>query len=218
MEKRFLRIVTDRMITICRLQPTKCLRLGEKSRNAKGASVVIDPKCCAENRGIILNGLGAIVSTDDGIISTSTSTSMSTSTSSATTSSTPTAGITSTLNTAASSPLLATSTPLKSPLPQLGASSTGLTFNAKVGIGIGAAGAVAILAAVTFAVWYRRRRPQNAKARPMTMLYRHELGHSEAVPTSFSKPYTQQLYSHPVEKPAAGSELREMPGQNTPRM
>lgn len=99
-----------------------------------------DPRCCTENRGIVLNGLRAIVTTNPGLTSTST-----------------TASATSTTADAAAT------TTTQSTTSESQAHEDTLSTGAKAGIGIGA---VAVFALLLIAFLLIRRRKRKATGDP----------------------------------------------------
>lgn len=115
-----------------------------------------DPACCAESRGIVLNGLGAVVSTHSGTATTSsTPTASSPDSSLATTTTSSTAPTDSTTNTAPNSS--GTSSPNDSGVEK-STSSSGLSSGAKAGIGIGVTAVVLIIAVLSVLLMRSRRR------------------------------------------------------------
>ena len=130
------------------------------------------------NRGIVLNGLGAIVSTNDGVVSSSSSSSSSTAL--ATVTVTPSSSPATTLSCATCT---ATSTSTAD-TGQIISSSGSLSTGAKVGIAIGAiAGVIILVSLFVLLVRSRRgRRRQNG-----------DLGHAPTRIHNFSDKEPQEL-------------------------
>ncbi|KIW51683.1 hypothetical protein PV05_10382 [Exophiala xenobiotica] len=164
-----------------------------------------DPSCCSEDRGIVLNGLGAIVSTHSPTPSTTSSTST-------------TAPLS---TTSLSSPSLTQTTPT-STATQAGdssgsapTSSSGLSTAAKAGIGIAVAvTAILIMTLAALLVRYRRRLGRQANT-SQPLIPQILSNKSQSYPQS-ALPYSDQL-SRPSElegiKPKTGSEVHELPGR-----
>jgi hypothetical protein len=165
-----------------------------------------EPACCADHEGIVLNGLGAIVSTDSG--NPSTSSSVSSTSSLSTTSTSSTARTTSSMGTTASSSPSATAIS--------GSASTlstkgGLTTGADAGLGVGVAVVAIVLAAVAYLLWKRssKRSRQWTMDRQEPNTYRGYGSPSRSTPQS-------QPYKTAVEKPANEHASYEMPGYAEP--
>jgi hypothetical protein len=179
-----------------------------------------DPSCCAENRGIFLNGLGAIVSTDREVVSTSSSSS--TAVGVVTVTDTPSQA--ETLNSAMSTATSAADTGDNTP------SSSSLSTSAKVGIAVGAvAGVIMVVCLVVLLM--RRRRARHKQTEGLEKVPRttphlasenqtHELG---AVPVhggytaggwggSGRFPPTAILEPvHKADKSSSGQNIHELP-------
>ena len=169
-----------------------------------------EPACCADHEGIVLNGLGAIVSTDSG--NPSTSSSVSSASSLSTTSTSSTARTTSSMGTTASSSPSATA--ISGSASTL-SSKGGLTTGADAGLGVGLAVVAIVLAAVAYLLWKRssKRSRQRIMDRQEPHTYR---GHGSPSWSAPLQSQHQQPYKTVVEKPANEPTSYEMPEYAVP--
>ena len=117
-----------------------------------------EPDCCQQNRGIVLNGLGAIVSTDSGPTNTSSIASSSIGptsviTTSATAAATPATSATTSASATSTSSTVSSTAPLKPSQT----SDSGLSESSKIGVSV-TLPLVALAAAVILSIWFYRRR------------------------------------------------------------
>jgi len=146
-----------------------------------------EPACCADHEGIVLNGLGAIVSTDSGNPSTSSSVSSASSSPSATVIS----GSASTLST-----------------------KGGLTTGADAGLGVGVAVVAIVLAAVAYLLW--KRSSKRSRRRIMDKQEPNTCRGYGSPSWSTPQSQHQQPNKTAVAKPANEPTSYEMPGYAEP--
>ncbi|KAJ8114237.1 hypothetical protein OPT61_g3832 [Boeremia exigua] len=160
-----------------------------------------DSACCAQKRGVFLDGFGRIAS--------------STTSESSSTSSTPTSSeISSTTTTVnpSTTDASATDPPTGTPINTSPSSESGLSQGAKAGLGVGISVGVLAIVAVACLLWRRRRRAKSPSAKNTSELPSQE----QYIPYSALPPQpTKETYQHHDTHELMNETMHELPSSQT---